>query len=150
MPMHALSAHALSGDFCVADQNRLLRCPVLPSVAQGLGREADMLYHRLRSKGWLERGARGESDCAQSARLAVARSLTRRCHSAWKLLTDGCSTIFSGRLLYTHTRPSADRASMSEWCWPRGFSNRKRCREHWERVLAGWPSNGASLKSSRN
>ena len=32
MPMHALSAHALSCDFCVAgaDQNRLLRHPVPP------------------------------------------------------------------------------------------------------------------------
>ena len=48
MPMHALSAHALSGDLCVAgaDQNRLLRRPVPPSVAQNFGREADMPCHR--------------------------------------------------------------------------------------------------------
>ena len=48
MPMHALSAHALSGDLCVAgaDQNRLLRRPVPPSVAQNLEGEADMPCHR--------------------------------------------------------------------------------------------------------
>ena len=48
MPMHALSARALSGDLCAAgaDQNRLLRRPVPSSVAHNLGREADMPYHR--------------------------------------------------------------------------------------------------------
>ena len=48
MPMHALSAHALSGDLCVAgaDQNRQLRRLVPPSVAQNFGREAEMPCHR--------------------------------------------------------------------------------------------------------
>ena len=45
-PMHALSAHALSGACASQAQSRLLRCPVPPSVAQDLGREADMSCHR--------------------------------------------------------------------------------------------------------
>ena len=53
--------------------------------------------HRYRSKGWLVRGTRGDRDCAQSAHLAAALSLTTRCSSAWNWLTDACSTTRGGK-----------------------------------------------------
>ena len=55
--------------------------------------------HRYRSKGWLVRGTRGDRDCAQSAHLAAAVSLTTRCSSAWKWLTDAYSTTLGGKWL---------------------------------------------------
>ena len=53
MPTRGLSARALSGNLCVAgaDQNRLLRRPVPPSVAQTRGSEGPQINVRLR--GWM-------------------------------------------------------------------------------------------------
>ena len=50
MPTRALSARALSGGLCVAgaDQNRLLRRPVPPSVAQTRGSEGLQINVRPR------------------------------------------------------------------------------------------------------
>ena len=46
-----------------------------PRATPITGRSTAELNHQWRSKGWLERGARGESDCAQSSHLAVAYTI---------------------------------------------------------------------------
>ena len=62
MPMHALRAHALSGDLCVAgaDQNRLLRRPVPPFVAHNFPLPRVFFYEsasqaRFFRSAWLEK-----------------------------------------------------------------------------------------------
>ena len=105
-----------------------------PVSWQGLARETGAIRERLRPICASRLGPVSDLALQLCVEVAHRRLLNNR-----------------GRLLFQpQTRPNADRASMCEWYLSGRSSYWERCREHWERVLVGWSTSGASEKSPRN